>query len=101
MLFQDLFKSWNELSEKHEKLVLQKTDAIEEDSAFIDENELLFHTLRSKSLQFKKKVEEEQINLEQKKFQDEFREKRKQNIENAKIQMTTLCSSYEMEMNRL
>ena len=46
MLFQDLFKSWNELGEKHEKLVLQKTDASQEDFAFIDENELIFHTLR-------------------------------------------------------
>ena len=101
VLFQDLFKSWNELIEKHEKLVLQKTDASEEDFAFIDENELLFHTLRSQSLQFKKKIKEEQVNLEQKKIQDELTEKQTQNIQNAKIQMTTLCSSYEMEMNRL
>ena len=101
VLFQDLFKSWNELIEKHEKLVLQKTDASEEDFAFIDENELLFHTLRSQSLQFKKKIKEEQVNLEQKKIQDELTEKRTQHLENAKIQMTTLCSSYEMEMNRL
>ena len=62
---------------------------------------MLFHTLRSQSLQFKKKIKEEQVNLEQKKIQDELTEKQTQNIENAKIQMTTLCSSYEMEMNRL
>ena len=66
MLFQKLFKSWDELSEKHEKLVLQKTDASEEDFASIDENELLFHTLRSQSLQLKKTFKEEQVNLEQK-----------------------------------
>ena len=73
MLFQDLFKSWNELSEKHEKLVLQKTDASKEDFAFIDENELLFHTLRPKSLQFKKKVKEEQINLSKRNSQMNLR----------------------------
>ena len=61
VLFQDLFKSWNELIEKHEKLVLQKTDASEEDFAFIDENELLFHTLRSQSLQFKKKLKKNKL----------------------------------------
>ena len=85
VLFQDLFKSWKELIEKHGKLVLQKTDANEEDFAFIDENELLFHTLRSQSLQFKKKIKEEQVNLEQKKIQDELTEKQTQHLENAKV----------------
>ena len=101
VLFQDLFKSWNELIEKHEKLVLQKTDASEEDFAFIDENELLFHTLRSQSLLFTKKNEEEQVNVEQKKIHDELTEKQTQHLENAKIQMTTLRSSYEMEMENI
>ena len=45
VLFQDLFKSWKELGEKHEKLVLQKTDGSQEDFVFLDENELIFHTL--------------------------------------------------------
>ena len=64
----------------------------EEDFAFIDENEFLFHTLRSQSLQFKKKIKE-QIISEQKKIQDELAEKRKQNIKNAKFQITTLARS--------
>ena len=72
-----------------------------EDFAFIDENELVFHTLHSQSLRFKKKLKEKRVNLEQKKIPDKITEKQKHILENAKTQMTTLCSSYKMKMNRL
>ena len=101
MLFQDLFKSWNELIEKHEKLVLKKLMLVKRILlSSMRMNCFSIHYAR-KVYSSRKKIKEEQVNLEQKKIQDELTEKRTQHLENAKIQMTTLCSSYEMEMNRL